>query len=146
VQRLAVDRVGAVARLERDTRDGGLALAGGAVPGGRGEVDGGLGDRLVGDLLGVLAGGLLALGPLALGEERVLALADDVDLEVGAGDLRAHARRRLLVVVLLGVGLRLGGRGGLGLGLGGRGSLGRRLGLRLGLDGRGGVLGRGGGD
>src|SRR5947209_13261015 len=41
VQRLAVDRVGAVARLERDTRDGGLALAGGAVAGGRGEGDGG---------------------------------------------------------------------------------------------------------
>src|SRR5437773_7979543 len=49
VQRLAVDRVGAVARLEGHARDGRLALAGRAVARGRSEVDRGLRDGLVGD-------------------------------------------------------------------------------------------------
>src|SRR5439155_10804994 len=106
VQRLAVDRVCAVAGLERHAGDGRLALAGGAVARGRGEVDRGLGDRLVGDLLGLL-GALRDLALLFLGleirallrGERVLALADDVDLEVGAGALGALARRRRLLVL-----------------------------------------------
>src|ERR1051325_1585326 len=84
-----------------------------------GEVDGGLGDRLV----GLLLGGERSLGLLALlvGEvrERVLALADDVDLEVGAGDLGADAGRVGLLVALVLV------AGGGGRGLGGR-SLGGR--------------------
>src|SRR3954471_14427570 len=110
VHRLSVDRVGAVARLEDHAGDRRLALAGGGVAGGCAEVDGGLGDRLLAGLLGGLAGcGVLLLAPLrALAAERVLALADDVDLEVGAGDLGAHARGGLLVLVLLDVGRGLG--------------------------------------
>src|SRR4051794_3926182 len=113
VHRLAVDRVGAVARLEDHAGDRRLALAGGGVAGGCAEVDGGLGDRLVAGLLGALAGSaVFVLAPLgALATERVLALADDVDLEVGAGDLGAHARGGRLVLVLLDVGLGHGGGG-----------------------------------
>src|SRR3954451_17880301 len=51
VEGLAVDRVRAVARLEGHSGDRRLALAGGAVGRAGGEVDGGLGDRLVGELV-----------------------------------------------------------------------------------------------
>src|SRR4051794_36805153 len=153
VERLAVDRVRPVARLEDHAGDRALALAGGGVGGACGEVDRRLGDRLVGLLLGGEGGlGLLALLVGQVGQ-RVLALADDVDLEVGAGDLGPDARSgRLLVLLVLdaggsGLGSRLGpgsGLGGLALGLDaglgsgsrdlvGDGLLGGRL--RLGLGG-----------
>src|SRR4051794_15541726 len=156
VERLAVDRVCPVARLEDHAGDRALALAGGGVGGAGGEVDRRLGDRLVGLLLGGQGGlGLLALLVGQVGQ-RVLALADDVDLEVGAGDLGPHARSgRLIVLLAGGSGLRAGsGLGCLALGLDaglgsgsrdlvGDGLLGGRL--RLGLGGRLSLsLGRGG--
>ena len=63
VERAAVDRVRAGAGLEDHARDGGLALAGGAVARAGGEVDGGVGDRL-GEVLvvvGLVAGAVLVV-------------------------------------------------------------------------------------
>src|SRR4051812_11740674 len=91
VHRLAVDRVRAVAGLEDDARLRGLALAGRLVGGTRGEVDGGLGDGLVGQGVGILDGLAVLVELLVVGRAIVVAVHDDVDLEVGAGDLRAHA-------------------------------------------------------
>src|SRR5215216_2261637 len=86
VERAAVDLVGAAAGLEDHARHGRLALAGRGVAGAGGEVDrrarDGLGQLLVG-VLGALLLGLLVLRvPALAGAEEVLALADDVDLEV----------------------------------------------------------------
>ena len=133
VERLAVDRVRAVARLEDHARHGGLALAGRGVAGAGGQVDRRIRDRLGEVLLAVagLAGLVVVLAVEVLAAQGLLALADDVDLEVGARDQRLHAGSGLLVVlavVLLG-GCGLGGlgRGRVGLGRG-RGLLGSGLG------------------
>jgi hypothetical protein len=89
VQRLAVDRVGAGAGAQDDAGDGRLALAGRAVARARGEVDDGGDRRLVGAvLLGLGLGGSVGL----LLRERVGALEDDVDLEVGTRDRGLLAR------------------------------------------------------
>src|SRR5207247_4599520 len=103
VERLAVDGVLAGAGLERDSRDSGLALAGGAVARAGGEVDRRVGDRLGQLLLGLRGalGGLLVVLVLAVaraGTQRLLALPDDVDLEVHAGDRRLLTRRLLAVL------------------------------------------------
>src|SRR6201999_1069510 len=98
LERLAVDDVLAGAGLERDARDGRLALARGAVAGAGGEVDRRVGDRLR-QLVVVVVGGLVVvLLDVVLAVARTVgqglfALADDVDLEVHAGDRRLHARR-----------------------------------------------------
>src|SRR5579884_1096248 len=138
LERLAVDRVGAGARLEDHAGDRGLALAGGGVAGSRGEVDGRVSDRHLGviGLLLLARRGRLGVrfgGGLGLGVEEVLALGDDVGNEVGAGDLGLRARGGLLFELFL----RTGGHG-----LGGGGLLGRGGGL---LGRGGGLLGRGGG-
>src|SRR5688500_15523063 len=76
VQLAAVDRVRAAAGSQDDARDGGLALAGGAVARVGAEVDGRLGDRPVldGGVVGAVGPpGLAVLAVLALGE-RVVAL------------------------------------------------------------------------
>ena len=107
LEALAVDQVAARSRPQRDPGDRRLALSGGPVAGTRGEVDRGgrdrLGDRLL--LLVVLAGaGLLCVlldrvgvDVLIYPPQRVDALGDDVDLEVGTGHRRLLARGRLLV-------------------------------------------------
>ena len=109
LERAPVDHVGAGAGLEDHARDGGLALAGRRVARAGGEVDRRVGDRLRLGLVGVvalLAGLLVAL--LAPARLAVVLLADDVDLEVGAGDLGLDARG---LVDLLELVLRLVGRG-----------------------------------
>ena len=125
-----------------DARDRRLALAGRAVARVVGELDLRRDRLLVDRLVLVAAGdGLLGVGVDILGPRRaVLAVQDDVDLEVGARDGRLDTRRGLLllevVVVGHGLGRRLGG-GGL---FGGRRLGRRRGGLLLG----GGALRRGG--
>src|SRR5919201_3704525 len=134
----AVDDVRAVAWLEDHARDGGLALAGRAVAGVGGEVDRDGGDRLVvGHDVLCLLGQRLGLLVLVVRALAVLgALHDDVDLEVGAGDLGLDAGSGLLLVLLV-VLLVVPGRGD------------RLLGGRRGLGGkaflRGGLLLAGGG-
>src|SRR4051794_30214420 len=133
VQRLAVDRVRAGARLEDHAGDSGLALAGRAVPRARGEVDRRGRDRRVLDRVLVgLGRGLVVVAVLVVGRALIVALEHEVDLEVGAGDRRLLARRLLDVLVLdvLDLALRLCGgcRSGFGDRLRRSGSL---LGLRL---------------
>ena len=90
----AVDRVRAGAGLEDHARDGGLALAGRAVARAGGEVDRGVGDRLRrGPPRPRRSPAVLVVLVLVLAAQGLLALADDVDLEVHAGDRRLDARR-----------------------------------------------------
>src|SRR3954447_26819750 len=91
VQRAAVDRVRARAGKQDHAGDRGLALARRAVARAGGQVDRDGGDRLRRDVVGVAGRGVLVV-VLAAGE-RVGPLLDDVDLEVGAGDLRLDAGR-----------------------------------------------------
>src|SRR5215213_6469255 len=128
VERAAVDLVGAGAGLQDHARDGGLALAGRGVARAGGEVDRGVRDRLREVLVGGLAVAL-AVDVLVLAVA-LLALADDVHLEVHAGDLGLDAgplldvfdvaldHRLVRVDVGRGGGLLGGGllRGGLGRG------------------------------
>jgi hypothetical protein len=133
VELLAVDRVGARARLEDDARDGRLALARRAVARVRGEVDR-RGDGLQVEVVVLRGGGGLGLGGLALlAGQGVLALGDDVHLEVHAGDRRLDAGRVVLVVLVVEVGG--GGRGIPG---------GARHGGHVGGRRAGGLLGAGG--
>src|SRR3954465_2136045 len=99
VELAAVDRIGAVAGLEDHAGDGGLALAGRAVARAGREVDRRVGDRLGQDLVGLL-GAELVLVALLVRAQRLLALADDVRLELHARDLGLDARGRLLLDVL----------------------------------------------
>src|SRR3954447_21746710 len=129
LERTAVDRVLAGAGQERDAGDRGLALARRAVARARAEVDRDRGDRLVGDLVGVARGRLLVFVALAP-QERIDALLDDVDLEVGAGDLGLDAGGLVVVLVVL-LEVLVGGGGRCvrgGRGLGGRSLGGRSLG------------------
>src|SRR4051794_29259086 len=98
VERLAVDDVRAVAGLEDHARHGRLALARRGVAGARGQVDRRVGDRLGQVLLAVdgLARLLVVLAVEVLPAKGLLALADDVDLEVGARDQRLLARSGLV--------------------------------------------------
>src|SRR5690606_5694790 len=101
--------------------DRGLALAGRRVARVGAEVDRDRRDRLLVGVVLVVGGGELLLGggvevllvavDAALAQ-RVVALGDDVDLEVEAGDLGPDARRRLLVLVGLGLVVGVGGLGG----------------------------------
>ncbi len=89
-----------------------LALAGRAVARVGGQLDDG-GDRLVLDLVLVLAGDALAVLVVLAAQERILALDDDVDLEVGARDRGLDARGLLDLGLVGSRGLgsgRLGGR------------------------------------
>src|SRR4051794_22475884 len=139
VERPAVDGVRTGARLEDDARDGRLALARRAVARPGGEVVRDRRDGLVaGDVLGVVAGGLAVVVLVVRALAALGALHDEVDLEVGARDLRLLARSGLLLVVVVRVGGRLGGGGRLGHRLLSRGGL---LGRRRGRFGRGGLLG-----
>src|SRR3954447_4918291 len=141
VERLAVDRVGAGARLEDHASDRGLALARGAVARAGGKVDGRGGDRRVLDeiLVDRLARALLVVGVLVVLRAALLGtLEDQVDLQVGPGDRRLDARGLLdeLVLDVLDVGGGLLGAGLLGGGLlgdrlRGRRLLGGRRGLRI---------------
>src|SRR4051794_24410875 len=144
VERPAVDGVRTGARPEDDARDGRLALAGRAVARPGGEVDRDRRDGLVvGDVLGVVAGGLAVVVLVVRALAALGALHDEVDLEVGARDLRLLARSGLLLVVVDGVGGRLGGGGRVGGGRLGHRLLSRGglLGRRRGRFGRGGLLG-----
>jgi hypothetical protein len=158
VHRLAVDDVRAGAGLEDHAGDRGLALAGRRVAGVGAQVDRDLGDGLLDGLLvggrELLVGGGLEVLLVAVlrAAGAVLAVDDDVDLEVGARDRGALTRggRRVVVggVGVLGVAGAAGRVGGaLGRGLGGRsgdGLGGRRVdGLDLGGDGGLGVDVRG---
>src|SRR4051794_12619004 len=139
VERAAVDRVPAGARQEDHAGDRRLALAGSAIARAGAQVDRDGGDRLVGDLVGLAGRGVLVV---IVAGERVGPLLDDVDLEVGAGDLGLDARRLGLVVLVVLVDLlrdRLrGGRRRGGRRRGGRRRGGRRRGGGL----RGGLVGR----
>src|SRR5579875_2143229 len=131
IERLAVDRVAAGARLEDHPRHRGLALAGGGVARAGREVDRRVGDRqrlVLGLLLGACGCRLgLGLGGRArLGVEELLALGHDVRSEVGARNLGLLAWGELLLEILVLGRRRLGG--GRDAGLGGR--RGRGAGLR----------------
>ena len=79
LERAPVDQVGAAAGTQDDAGDRGLALAGGAVAGAGGEVDGGRGDRLGEDLL------VGFLGLLGVLHDGVLGLHDRVRVDVLLG-------------------------------------------------------------
>src|SRR6266508_2779896 len=115
-ERAPVDRVGARAGLEDHAGDGGLSLAGRAVARPGGEVDRDRGDGLiVGDVTVVDADGLAVVVLVVWAVATLGSLEDDVDLEVGARDLRLDAQSGL-VLVLVHVGLGIGRSAGLGCG------------------------------
>ena len=126
-ERLAVDHEVAGAGLQDDAGDGGLALARRAVARIGGEVDRDGRDRLLDDLVLSVSGSLTVGAVLGVRVGvLVLAVDDDVDLQVRARNLGLDARSGGLLVVGLVRGRgdgRLGRRDGLlsrssGLGLG----------------------------